>query len=89
MDPFRYPGMVELVNIEDWYKISGPGRLVIRWDKFDISDFESDLVDIELWGYYEDDTGPHWDLLQVLDKKKAYKFFPFHLNFKLCINFTK
>ena len=65
MDPFRYPPLVELVDIEKWYQVSGPGRLVIRWDKIDIGYGESDLVDIELWGYYEDDYGPHWDFIQV------------------------
>lgn len=65
VDPFRYPPLVELVDIEKWYEVSVPGRLVIRWDKIDIGYGESDLVDIELWGYYEDDYGPHWDFIQV------------------------
>lgn len=65
MDPFRFPGQVELVNIQDWYQLQGPGRLMIRWNRPDVAYGESELVDIELWGYYEDDTGPHWDLLQV------------------------
>jgi hypothetical protein len=56
---------VELVNIRDWYYSSTSGRLLIKWDKFDLSYAESDLVDIELWGYYEDDSGPHWDFIQV------------------------
>ena len=52
-------------NIRDWHEIASPPRLIVKWEKTDVSWLESDLVDIELWGYYEDDYGPHWDFLQV------------------------
>ena len=65
MDPLRYPPKVELVNIKDWHKRDPPSRLIIKWDRHELSYAESDLVNIELWGYYEDSYGPHWDLLQV------------------------
>ncbi len=55
-----------MVNINEWHSQSSPPRLIISWDRFDLNYAESALVDIELWGYYEDDTGPHWDLLQVI-----------------------
>lgn len=45
--------------------ISTPGRLVVRWNRLDLGFAETDFVDIELWGYYEDDDGPHMDLIQV------------------------
>lgn len=65
VDPLRYPPNVELVNIQDWLEMTGPGRLVIRWDHLGLGYGETDYVDVELWGYYEDDYGPHWDLIQV------------------------
>ena len=52
-------------NIRDWHEIASPPRLIVKWEKTDVSWLESDLVDVELWGYYEDDDGPHWDFLQV------------------------
>jgi hypothetical protein len=69
----RYPAKVEMVNIHDWHDQSSPPRLIIKWDRFELSYAESDLVDIELWGYYEDDSGPHWDFLQIIGKKKLNK----------------
>jgi hypothetical protein len=65
VDPLRYPPLVELVNIKDWHLRDPPPRLVIKWDRHELSYAESDPVNIELWGYYEDNNGPHWDLLQV------------------------
>ena len=59
--------------MREWHDSSTPARLVVRWNRFDLSFAESDLVDIELWGYYEDDDGPHWDFLQVIGKKKLNK----------------
>jgi hypothetical protein len=50
-----------------------PPRLIVSWKRFELSFAESDLVDIELWGYYEDDYGPHWDRLQVIGKGKLNK----------------
>ena len=54
-----------MVNINEWHSQSSPPRLIIAWDRFELNYAESALVDIELWGYYEDDSGPHWDFLQV------------------------
>jgi hypothetical protein len=65
VDPLRYPAKVEMVNINEWHQREASGRLIIRWNRFDLSWAESDLVDVDLWGYYEDDQGPHWDYLQV------------------------
>ena len=62
-----------MVNIRDWHDIASPPRLIVKWDRFDISWAESDLVDIELWGYYEDDEGPHWDFLEQLGSRKLNK----------------
>ena len=56
--------------MNDWFQTNAPARLIINWNKFDLSVFESDLVDIELWGYFEDDLGPHWDFLQVVFLKQ-------------------
>lgn len=56
-----------MVNIADWHEIASPPRLIVKWDRFDLSWAEFDLVDIDLWGYYEDDEGPHWDFLQVIN----------------------
>lgn len=61
-----------MVNIGDWHEIASPPRLIIKWDRFDLSWAEFDLIDIELWGYYEDDNGPHWDFLQVNSNESAY-----------------
>lgn len=66
VDPLRYPPKVELVNINDWHSQSSPARLLIKWNRHDLSYAESDLVNVELWGYYEDDLGPHWDMIQVI-----------------------
>ena len=65
MDPLRYPAKVEMVNINEWFQASSPARLILKWDRFDLSWAESDPVDIDLYGYYEDDYGPHWDHLVV------------------------
>ena len=65
VDPIRFPPQVELVHMTDWFQQEPPGRLVLRWIPFDVSWIESDPVNIELYGYYEDDYGPHWDFLQV------------------------
>lgn len=73
VDPIRFPPKVQMVNINDWHDISSPPRLIINWNRNDISWAEADLVDIELWGYYEDDTGPHWDFLELLGNKKLNK----------------
>lgn len=59
-----------MVNIADWHEIASPPRLIVKWDRFDLSWAEFDLVDIDLWGYYEDDDGPHWDFLQVINNKE-------------------
>lgn len=64
---------MELVNIREWHDNKTPGRLVVRWNRFELSYAESDLVDIELWGYYEDDAGPHWDFIQVKIDNKIKK----------------
>jgi hypothetical protein len=66
-------------NIRDWHEIASPPRLIVKWDRFDISWLESDLVDVELWGYYEDDSGPHWDFLQV--KILINKIYSYYYNF--------
>ena len=73
VDPIRYPAKVQMTNIHDWHDIASPPRLIINWDMVDISWAEADLVDIELWGYFEDDAGPHWDFLELLGSKKLNK----------------
>jgi hypothetical protein len=66
VDPLRYPARVELgESIRDWHNTKTSGRLLVKWNRFDIGYGENDLIDIELWGYYEDDSGPHWDFLHV------------------------
>jgi hypothetical protein len=61
-----------MVNINEWHSQASPPRLVIKWDRHELSYAESDLVDIELWGYYEDDNGPHWDFLQVISFRFSF-----------------
>lgn len=65
------------MNILDWHDQVSPARLIIKWNRHDLSYAESDLIDIELWGYYEDGNGPHWDFIQVIKKRKrkSFKFF--------------
>lgn len=53
------------MNIKDWHDRVSPPRLIVKWNKYELSYAESDLIDIELWGYYEDGNGPHWDFIQV------------------------
>ncbi len=60
VDALRYPPKVELTNINDWHMQASPPRLIVRWDRNELSYAESDPVNIELFGYYEDDNGPHW-----------------------------
>ena len=72
-----------MVSINDWHSQASPPRLIIKWDRHELSFAESDLVDIELWGYYEDDNGPHWDFLQVNNFKNHVLFFKFSI-FNLC-----
>lgn len=74
VDPLRFPPEVELVNVEDWFSFKTEGRLNIKWDKLELSHAESDLVDIELWGYFEDENGPHWDLIHVYEYLRMKKY---------------
>lgn len=57
-----------MVNTDEWFMRGSPPRLIIKWDRFDLSWAESDVVDVELYGYYEDDYGPHFDFLGVSDQ---------------------
>jgi len=61
-----------MVNVQEWHSQASPPRLIINWDRFELSYAESDLVDIELWGYYEDGEGPHWDFIQVRKNLKDF-----------------
>ena len=62
-----------MVNLEEWFQAGSPPRLIIKWDRFDLSWAENDPVDIELYGYYEDSYGPHWDRLSVSNNNKIQK----------------
>ena len=65
VDPIRFYPQVEMVNMKEWFQQDSPSRLVLKWAVHDVSWLESDPVNIELYGYYEDNEGPHWDFLQV------------------------
>jgi hypothetical protein len=42
--------------------------LAIKWNREDLGWSRNESVDIQLFGYYEDIDGPHWDFLQVNNK---------------------
>ncbi len=66
-DPIRCPPKVELLNYDEWFKPEPSTKsLAIKWDKSDLGWSRNETVDIQLFGYYEDDEGPHWDFLQVI-----------------------
>ena len=44
-------------------------KLAIKWNREDLGWSRNESVDVQLFGYYEDIDGPHWDFLQVKYKK--------------------
>lgn len=67
VDPIRAETKVELVNSEEWFKpLPSTKTLAIRWNRDDLGWSRNETVDVQLFGYYEDDDGPHWDFLQIL-----------------------
>ena len=66
VDPVRSSPKVELINPTEWFKpLPSTETLAIRWNKEDLGWSRNETVDVQLFGYYEDDEGPHWDFLQV------------------------
>lgn len=74
VDPIRCEPKVELVNQEEWFKpLPSTPNLAIRWKKEDLGWSRNETVDVQLFGYYEDDDGPHWDFLHVcLSFRKSF-----------------
>lgn len=67
VDPIRSPAKVELVDELEWYKpLPRSKKLAIKWNKEDLGWSRNETIDVQLFGYYEDDDGPHWDFLQIL-----------------------
>jgi hypothetical protein len=59
---------VELVDVDEWMKPVPKGKtLAIKWNKEDLGWSRNETVEIQLFGYYEEDV-PHWDFLQVIKK---------------------
>lgn len=69
VDPIRYQPKVELVNIDDWMKpVPNSNILALRWNRDDLGYSRNETVEIQLFGYYEDEV-PHWDFLQPLGER--------------------
>lgn len=67
VDPIRSPAKVELVNPTEWFKpLPSTNTLTIKWRREDLGWSRNETVEIQLFGYYEDEDGPHWDFLQPL-----------------------
>lgn len=67
VDPIRSPAKVELVDELEWYKpLPRSKKLAIKWNKEDLGWSRNETIDVQLFGYYEDDDGPHWDYLHDL-----------------------
>lgn len=57
---------VELVDRENWFKaFPSTKSLAIKWNRDDLGWSRNETVDVQLFGYYEDADGPHFDFLQV------------------------
>jgi len=66
VDPIRAEPKVELVNVAEWYKaLPSSKTLEIRWEKGDLGWGKNEKIEVQLFGYYEEDDGPHFDYLQV------------------------
>jgi hypothetical protein len=66
VDPIRSTPKVELINPTEWFKPLPAGNtLAIKWNRDDLGWSRNETIDVQLFGYYEDDDGPHWDFLQV------------------------
>jgi hypothetical protein len=66
VDPIRFTPRVQLVDVQQWFKAFPTTKnLAIRWDRSDLGWSRNESVDVQLFGYYEDEDGPHWDFLQV------------------------
>lgn len=42
--------------------------LAIKWDKADLGWSRNETVDVQLYGYYEDEV-PHWDFVQYFGER--------------------
>lgn len=59
-----------MVNIDEWFKvIPSTKTLALRWNRDDLGWSRNESVDIQLFGYYEDEDGTNWDFLQTLGMK--------------------
>ena len=54
----------------------------MQWNREDLGWSRNETVDVQLFGYYEDDDGPHWDFLQVLKKKHFVKSYNINIGIK-------
>ena len=55
-----------MVNVAEWYKaLPSSKTLEIRWEKGDLGWGKNEKIEVQLFGYYEEDDGPHFDYLQV------------------------
>ena len=67
VDPIRSVPKVELVNINEWHKAwPSTKTLTIKWEKSDLGWIKNEKAEVQLFGYYEEDDGPHFDFLQKL-----------------------
>ena len=55
------------MNVKEWYKaLPSSKTLAIKWEKGDLGWGKNEKVEVQLFGYYEEDDGPHFDFLQKL-----------------------
>jgi hypothetical protein len=75
VDPLRCAPKIELIDRDQWFKpVPTTKKLAIKWNRDDLGWSRNESVDVQLFGYYEDIDGPHWDFLQVKYKKPKYLF---------------
>ena len=56
-----------MVNINEWHKAwPSTKTLAIKWEKSDLGWIKNEKAEVQLFGYYEEDDGPHFDFLQKL-----------------------
>ncbi len=61
-----------MVNVQEWFKpLPSTSSLQIKWNRDDLGWSRNETVDVHLYGYYEDEDGPHWDFLQVNSSQKS------------------
>lgn len=70
VDPLRCSPKIELIDRENWFKpLPSTKKLAIKWNREDLGWSRNESVDAQLFGYYEDADGPHWDFLQTIGDK--------------------